>query len=291
MAKIVYLRTDKNGIKYYANYTCPRCGGAGGSDKWAFTGWTCYECGGTGESSTPVIEKEYTPEYRAKLDERARKRAEAKRAKQVEEFNNNRLAIAEKYGFNPEGKIYVVTGNTYEIREELREAGAKYRGGINWYFLEKQDRYPTIELSYEECLNIYPEYGTMSWKDLTEVQAVLNSKIPIEEDHSQYVGQVGDTELAEVYSVEIPVITAWVRDDNYVHSTKEIFLGEPSLEGFLHQFRHHLQNKAREPQYKYLLVENDPKADYRIPYKDCVYRMYGEDDARAWARMVIELAS
>lgn len=90
---------------------------------------------------------------------------------------------------------------------------------------------------------------------------------------------------------EIPVITAWVRDDNYVHSTKEIFLGEPSLEGFLHQFRHHLQNKAREPQYKYLLVENDPKADYRIPYKDCVYRMYGEDDARAWARMVIELAS
>lgn len=49
-----------------------------------------------------------------------------------------------------------------------------------------------------------------------------------------------DTELAEVYSVEIPVITAWVRDDNYVHSTKEIFLGEPSLEGFLHQFRHHL---------------------------------------------------
>ncbi len=82
MAKIVYLRTDKNGTKYYANYTCPRCGGAGGSDKWAFTGWTCYECGGTGESPTPVIEKEYTPEYRAKLDERARKRAEAKRAKQ-----------------------------------------------------------------------------------------------------------------------------------------------------------------------------------------------------------------
>lgn len=27
MAKIVYLRTDKNGTKYYANYTCPRCGG------------------------------------------------------------------------------------------------------------------------------------------------------------------------------------------------------------------------------------------------------------------------
>lgn len=217
MAKIVYLRTDKNGTKYYANYTCPRCGGAGGSDKWAFTGWTCYECGGTGESPTPVIEKEYTPEYRAKLDERARKRAEAKRAKQVEEFNNNRLAIAEKYGFNPEGKIYVVTGNTYEIREELREAGAKYRGGINWYFLEKQDRYPTIELNYEECLNIYPEYGTMSWKDLTEVQAVLNSKIPTEEDPSQYVGQVGERlDLVVTFkkrsTYEIPSYAGWGTD-------------------------------------------------------------------------------
>ena len=189
----------------------------GGSDKWAFTGWTCYECGGTGERPTPVIEKEYTPEYRAKLDERARKRAEAKTAKQVEEFNNNRLAIAEKYGFNPEGKIYVVTGNTYEIREELREAGAKYRGGINWYFLEKQDRYPTIELSYEECLNIYPEYGTMSWKDLTEVQAVLNSKIPTEEDPSQYVGQVGERlDLVVTFkkrsTYEIPSYAGWGTD-------------------------------------------------------------------------------
>lgn len=135
----------------------------------------------------------------------------------VDEFNNNRLAIAEKYGFNPEGKIYVVTGNTYEIREELREAGAKYRGGINWYFLEKQDRYPTIELSYEECLNIYPEYGTMSWKDLTEVQAVLNSKIPTEEDPSQYVGQVGERlDLVVTFkkrsTYEIPSYAGWGTD-------------------------------------------------------------------------------
>jgi hypothetical protein len=28
---------------------CPRCGGAGGSDKWAFTGWTCNRCNGSGK--------------------------------------------------------------------------------------------------------------------------------------------------------------------------------------------------------------------------------------------------
>lgn len=52
----------------------------------------------------------------------------------------------------------------------------------NSTLIRKQDRYHTIELSYEECLNIYPEYGTMSWKDLTEVQAVLNSRMYGEDD-------------------------------------------------------------------------------------------------------------
>lgn len=31
-------------------------------------------------------------------------------------------------------------------------------------------------------------------------------------------------------------------DDNYVQATGEIYLTEPDLESFLHQFRHHLQN-------------------------------------------------
>ena len=217
MGERVYIRTDKNGTKIYHDYTCPRCGGMGGSDKWAYTGWTCYDCGGSGRARKPEIIKVYTPEYRAKLDERARKRAEKKQAERVAEFNSNRLGIAQKYGFNPEGKIYVVIGNTYEIREELKEAGAKYRGGINWYFLEEQDKYPTVELTYEECLNIYPEYGTISWKDLIEVQAVLNSKIPTEEDPSQYVGQVGErldviVTFKKRSTYEIPSYAGWGTD-------------------------------------------------------------------------------
>ena len=217
MNERIYIRTDKNGTKIYHDYTCPRCGGLSGSDKWAYTGWTCYDCGGSGRARNPEIIKVYTPEYRAKLDERARKRAEKKQAERVAEFNSNRLGIAQKYGFNPEGKIYVVIGNTYEIHEELKEAGAKYRGGINWYFLEEQDKYPTVELTYEECLNIYPEYGTMSWKDLIEVQAVLNSKIPTEEDPSQYVGQVGErldviVTFKKRSTYEVPSYAGWGTD-------------------------------------------------------------------------------
>ena len=55
---MVYIRTDKNGTKIYHDYTCPRCGGAGGADQWIYTGWTCYECGGTGRVSNPQIIKD-----------------------------------------------------------------------------------------------------------------------------------------------------------------------------------------------------------------------------------------
>ena len=74
------IRTDRNGTKYYEGMvTCPRCGGAGGANQWAYTGWTCYECGGSGKVFGKW--KEYTPEYADKLS----KRAEARRKKYFEE--------------------------------------------------------------------------------------------------------------------------------------------------------------------------------------------------------------
>lgn len=100
-----------------------------------------------------------------------------------------------------------------------------------------------------------------------------------------------NTELADLYMVSIPVITCWVRDDNYVSATGEIYLTEPELEPFLHQFRHHLQNVERKYDRRGLTAEGLNGLYYKVPYTKCVYKLYGEDDARAWARMVIELAS
>lgn len=92
-------------------------------------------------------------------------------------------------------------------------------------------------------------------------------------------------------ALSIPVITCWVRDDNYVSATGEIYLTEPELEPFLHQFRHHLQNVERKYDRRGLTAEGLNGLYYKVPYTKCVYKLYGEDDARAWARMVIELAS
>lgn len=194
MSKRVYIRTDKNGTKIYHDYTCQRCGGAGGCDNWAYTGWNCYECGGTGEARKPQVVKVYTPEYRAKLDERAKKRWEKNRVKKSEEFKANLSEHIQKKGFNENGKIYVVIGNTYEKKDQLREAGAKWHNYplSSWTFTEKPTEFDTVELAANECLAFHYEDGWLDWNTEVNFTELISSKTPTEKNPSQYVGNVGD---------------------------------------------------------------------------------------------------
>lgn len=98
-----------------------------------------------------------------------------------------------------------------------------------------------------------------------------------------------NTKLSEAYEVSIPVITCWVRDNSYVPETGEIFLTEPELEAFLHQYRHHLQNVERKYERLGLTMEGN-RALHRVPYENCIYLLRGEDDAIAWVKMLMELA-
>src|SRR5690348_10876304 len=59
--------TDKGAPYTTHPRTCSRCGGAGGADKWAHTGFTCYDCGGTGRRGDEV-DKLYTADKLAKLN-------------------------------------------------------------------------------------------------------------------------------------------------------------------------------------------------------------------------------
>lgn len=96
-----------------------------------------------------------------------------------------------------------------------------------------------------------------------------------------------NTKLSEAYEVSIPVITCWVRDNSYVPETGEIFLTEPELEAFLHQYRHHLQNVERKYERLGLTMEGN-RSLHRVPYTDCIYLLRGEDDAIAWVKFLME---
>jgi hypothetical protein len=84
---------DVNEAKGTAAHTyqdrCSRCGGAGGSSKWAMTGFTCFDCNGSGKGSIRT-EKLYTAEKLAKLNVSQAKRdavAAAKLQAKVEQLS------------------------------------------------------------------------------------------------------------------------------------------------------------------------------------------------------------
>jgi hypothetical protein len=187
MENLVYVRTDKNGTEIYHDYTCRRCGGAGFSDKWYYTGRTCYECGGKGVSSAhPQIVRKYTPEYEAKLEakrEARRKKQEQERRAKAEQLNAEFLA--EHF---PNGKMYIVA-NSYDCNiDDLKAAGAKFTY-FYWYFTDPQEKFLTVEVTPNEVTFI-DHYGTRMFSN--RMDEVVRAKVKALEPVSQWVGNVDE---------------------------------------------------------------------------------------------------
>ena len=137
MFELQYIRTDKNGTKYFHDWNCPRCAGAGFCDKWAFTGRVCFACGGSGKRAKAKIVKEYTPEYFAKLQERERAK-NAKRIAEAEKYAEEHAdEIAEQlreqierryaeFGCGKDGVGYVLTGKTYPVKDQIKANGGRW---------------------------------------------------------------------------------------------------------------------------------------------------------------------
>lgn len=143
---MVYDHTDKNGTKIYLDYNCPRCGGSGVIPYFYHVdSGTCFKCGGSGKREHPKQVKKYTPEYAAKLEAKRKERRRAKAAEQNEKF-----FIRE--GFNRNGETYIVLGDTYKIREELKAAGCKYNDLLGWHSDTDLTDYPTMHISLHDTI-------------------------------------------------------------------------------------------------------------------------------------------
>ena len=82
--------------------TCGRCGGAGGSEAWRFTGWTCFDCGGKGSLGYETV-KLYTGAELIKLNAtREKKRAKKEAARMAKIAAAEAEAAAKLAGFMAE---------------------------------------------------------------------------------------------------------------------------------------------------------------------------------------------
>lgn len=207
MGKPFLIKVDKNGTKYWGDYTCDRCGGQGGADAWTYTGWTCYKCGGTGRMDKPSVWKEYTPEYAEKLNAQRQKKADKKLAERKAEAENlNRQFFAYR-GFSEDGDAYVVLGNTYPIKDELKNLGCRFNYTLGWYSANELEDYDTLHITADECFNkdtagVYTDWKAYrtDYDDEEEGLIAVENKIKEatkaikikDEKESDYIGNVGD---------------------------------------------------------------------------------------------------
>lgn len=131
------------------------------------------------------------------------------------------------------------------------------------------------------------QYKKLFGADCKALQAVKEFTLPLDRFGALEAIRELNTTLSDLYMVSIPTLTVWVRDNSYVAATGEIYLTEPELEGFLHQFRHHLQNVERKYERRGLTTEGKLELA-RVPYEDTIYKMYGEDDAVAWSKWLVQ---
>ncbi len=147
--------------RYRYQAKCNRCGGEGGAQKWAHTGWKCFECGGSGRGKI-IEEKLYSADKLAKLNAAAAKRQAKKDA----------AAAAAR-----EAK-----------RVELERTADKYAAD-NWAFLETLK---AIRGQYWESVrnNLLATQREPSPNLIAAAEAALAKQTA--DDSSQYVGEIGD---------------------------------------------------------------------------------------------------
>ena len=182
-----YDRTDRNGTRYFFDYTCGRCGGRGGWEGWP--GFTCYDCGGSGKDELhPTVIKVYTPEHEAKLqaqrEARAKKREEEAFARLVATYDER----IKKIGFgkeNDEYVIYRVMGETYSIKDQLKELGCKFKPQVGWYSDHELEGYATQRMTSDMVLE--KNFPLIEWKSMADCKACFNNPIT-----GNWVGEVGE---------------------------------------------------------------------------------------------------
>lgn len=239
-----YEKTDRNGTRHYSTCKCSRCEGTGYLNEYIYIdGGVCFKCGGSGIQKKRRTQKIMTEEYVAKLEAKRQEKAKAKAVESNKDFFVNQ-------GFNENGKTYVVLGNTYEIKDELKSLGAKYNNVLGWHMPQDSEKYPTIEIDVDDaCIKDWA--GKYSWNSMNVETAAAkikeaNDDLRRASSKSNYIGTIGEklekvVTLTRISSYEVSgfsydvtyFIYNFVDEDNNIiiwKTTKAPYEFEPKLE-------------------------------------------------------------
>lgn len=151
---LILTKVDRNNTHYYTACRCPKCGGTGYIDYYNHVdGGVCFLCGGTGKHSTQVVVR--TVEYQKKLNdqrlEKAHKTAGERNAKYLHTM-----------GFSEDGRAWLVMGNTYEIKDQLKATHCRWDPYFGWHFDHTVSEFSCVEISINDKIPCIDENGNDS---------------------------------------------------------------------------------------------------------------------------------
>lgn len=187
---------DERAKKIRVSETCWKCGGSG---NYAWFG-TCFACNGIGKKTKWV--KAYTPnEYDRYIQ--AQERAKVKKAEKLElerqeklnKSEENQKELLTKWGYDAENPLIwlVGGGNTYEIKDQLKEAGCKFNPNFGWYCnheFEVPAGYGLVSINFLDVYTWFPLAKRFELKDNAKEIADAAKKAIEPESHSEFIGEI-----------------------------------------------------------------------------------------------------
>lgn len=183
--------------------TCDRCGGTGIYASRVENGHivphpayggVCLKCGGEGRISKVVrlyTESEYNSMQKAKekrqitAKERAAQREKERRATAFAKW-------LERNGFNEYGTTYIVYGNTYPFKEELKARGYKFSKELKWHGPAAVDVPEDCYIDEVRWSDIYRWNEVTLCEEFTDEGFEFLENLFASHSDGEYVGEVGE---------------------------------------------------------------------------------------------------
>ena len=153
-------------------------------------GGVCLKCGGVGYAIHEA--RLYTPKEKEQMEranKRARERREAERQAEIEKsFAKNKEEWLAKNEFDEDGYTYIITGDSYSIREELKHAGWKFDPVILWHKANPAGYEERVIKVHVDQLFTFTAWGKGMYKEGCADTIKLLLKETKEPSNSEWIG-------------------------------------------------------------------------------------------------------
>ncbi len=188
--------TENGRLYTYVKMLCPKCGGDG-IYKWGAVingvpqhAGVCFTCEGHGHLTKKV--RLYTEKEKAQLNRAKTARQNKSAAERDARVNAKKAEWISRNGFNEKGTTFVVLGNTFEVKDDLKDAGYKFSRELNWHgaeAIEAPENCKIVEVKFED---LYEWCGYSANFIGEDFMKELKNSFRADNSTSEYMGSVGE---------------------------------------------------------------------------------------------------